>query len=83
MSDFKLALLFLQCSHHFSNPVIHQRAISVIRNILYNHDLDVRYTDPEVKSRLATLYLPLVAIVMEALPQLHDPGLENKIKVVG
>lgn len=61
--------------------MIHHRAISVIHNILYNHDLDIRYTDPEVKSRVATLYLPLVAIVMEALPQLHDPGLETKVKV--
>ena len=51
------------------NHAIHQRAISVLRNLLYNHDLDVRYTDPEVKSRLAALYLPVIGIVIDALPQ--------------
>ncbi|XP_059178065.1 dedicator of cytokinesis protein 7-like isoform X2 [Physella acuta] len=78
-----LILSDLSISFDASNPVIHQRAISVLRNILYNHDLDIRYTDPEIKSRLATLYLPVIAIVLEALPQLHDPGLENKIKGIG
>ncbi|BFY99508.1 hypothetical protein BsWGS_02548 [Bradybaena similaris] len=78
-----IVLSDLSISFDYSNPVIHHRAISVIHNILYNHDLDVRYTDPEVKSRVATLYLPLVAIVMEALPQLHDPGLETKVKGIG
>jgi hypothetical protein len=32
-----------------SNGVVHQRAIGVLCNLLYNHDLDVRYTDPEIK----------------------------------
>uniref|UniRef100_A0A8C5C768 Dedicator of cytokinesis 7 n=1 Tax=Gadus morhua TaxID=8049 RepID=A0A8C5C768_GADMO len=36
------------------------------------HDSDPRYADPEVKARVALLYLPLIGIVMEALPQLHD-----------
>ncbi|RUS71322.1 hypothetical protein EGW08_020919, partial [Elysia chlorotica] len=75
-----LILSDLSVSFDASNCVIHQRAISVLRNLLLNHDLDVRYTDPEVKSRLATLYLPLIGIVMEALPQLHNPGLESKVK---
>ncbi|GFN96684.1 dedicator of cytokinesis protein 7-like [Plakobranchus ocellatus] len=76
-----LILSDLAVSFDASNCVIHQRAISVLRNLLLNHDLDIRYTDPEVKSRLATLYLPLVGIVMDALPQLHNPSLETKAKM--
>ncbi|XP_055884538.1 dedicator of cytokinesis protein 7-like isoform X6 [Biomphalaria glabrata] len=78
-----LVLSDLAISFDASNPVIHMRAISVLRNLLFNHDLDIRYTDPEVKSRLATLYLPVIPIVLEALPQLHDPGLESKVKSIG
>ena len=36
----------------FSNHAVHQRAIGVLCNLLYNHDLDVRYTDPQIKVRL-------------------------------
>ena len=62
----------------FSNPVIHQRAINVVRNLLFNHDLDIRYTNPDIKCRLAALYLPLVSIVIDALPQLYDPYTEGR-----
>ncbi|XP_076463063.1 dedicator of cytokinesis protein 7-like isoform X1 [Babylonia areolata] len=62
-----------------SNPVVHQRAIGVLCNLLYNHDLDVRYTDPQIKARLAALYLPIIGITMETLAQLYDPGLEGKL----
>ncbi|ESP02458.1 hypothetical protein LOTGIDRAFT_199704 [Lottia gigantea] len=60
------------------NPVIHHRAINVLRNLLHNHDLDIRYTDPEIKGRLAAMYLPVIGIVIEALPQLYDPYLEER-----
>lgn len=63
-----------------SNPVIHHKAINVVRNLLYNHDLDVRYTDPEMKSRLAALYLPLIGITIEALPQLSDPSIDGRYR---
>ncbi|XP_005089591.1 dedicator of cytokinesis protein 7 isoform X1 [Aplysia californica] len=79
-----LVLSDLAISFEATNPAIHLRAISVLRNILYNHDLDVRYTDPEVKSRLAALYLPLIGIVIDALPQLHDPALDShKLRGLG
>lgn len=35
------------------------------------HDLDSRYSDPEARARVAVLYLPLLGIVMDAIPQLH------------
>ncbi|XP_061192678.1 dedicator of cytokinesis protein 7-like isoform X2 [Saccostrea echinata] len=69
LSDLKVAL-------DTHNPIIHQRAINVVRNLLYNHDLDLRYMDSEMKARLAALYMPIIGIVIEALPQLSDPGLD-------
>uniref|UniRef100_A0A665UGT9 Dedicator of cytokinesis 7 n=1 Tax=Echeneis naucrates TaxID=173247 RepID=A0A665UGT9_ECHNA len=44
----------------------------IFHTLLKNHDSDPRYADPEVKARVAMLYLPLIGIVMETLPQLHD-----------
>uniref|UniRef100_A0A671SWU3 Dedicator of cytokinesis protein 7-like n=1 Tax=Sinocyclocheilus anshuiensis TaxID=1608454 RepID=A0A671SWU3_9TELE len=49
-----------------------RKVISVVHNLLSSHDSDPRYADPEVKARVALLYLPLIGIVMETLPQLYD-----------
>uniref|UniRef100_A0A671SYB2 Dedicator of cytokinesis protein 7-like n=1 Tax=Sinocyclocheilus anshuiensis TaxID=1608454 RepID=A0A671SYB2_9TELE len=49
-----------------------KKVISVVHNLLSSHDSDPRYADPEVKARVALLYLPLIGIVMETLPQLYD-----------
>uniref|UniRef100_A0AAY4CRS5 Dedicator of cytokinesis 7 n=1 Tax=Denticeps clupeoides TaxID=299321 RepID=A0AAY4CRS5_9TELE len=51
---------------------LHKKVISVVHNLLSSHDSDPRYADPEVKARVAMLYLPLIGIIMETLPQLHD-----------
>uniref|UniRef100_A0A671SWQ2 Dedicator of cytokinesis protein 7-like n=1 Tax=Sinocyclocheilus anshuiensis TaxID=1608454 RepID=A0A671SWQ2_9TELE len=51
---------------------LHKKVISVVHNLLSSHDSDPRYADPEVKARVALLYLPLIGIVMETLPQLYD-----------
>uniref|UniRef100_A0AAR2KFJ5 Dedicator of cytokinesis 7 n=1 Tax=Pygocentrus nattereri TaxID=42514 RepID=A0AAR2KFJ5_PYGNA len=51
---------------------LHKKVINVVHNLLSSHDSDPRYADPEVKARVAMLYLPLIGIVMETLPQLHD-----------
>uniref|UniRef100_A0A8C9VJQ1 Dedicator of cytokinesis 7 n=1 Tax=Scleropages formosus TaxID=113540 RepID=A0A8C9VJQ1_SCLFO len=51
---------------------LHKKAISVVHNLLSSHDSDPRYADSEVKARVAMLYLPLIGIVMETLPQLYD-----------
>uniref|UniRef100_A0A3B3SST8 Dedicator of cytokinesis 7 n=1 Tax=Paramormyrops kingsleyae TaxID=1676925 RepID=A0A3B3SST8_9TELE len=51
---------------------LHKKVISVVHNLLSSHDSDPRYADSEVKARVAMLYLPLIGIVMETLPQLHD-----------
>lgn len=36
------------------------------------HDIDPRYSDPEVRARVAVLYLPLMGIIMDTIPQLHS-----------
>ncbi|XP_046704171.1 dedicator of cytokinesis protein 7 isoform X21 [Silurus meridionalis] len=51
---------------------LHKKVISVVHNLLSSHDSDPRYADPEVKARVAMLYLPFIGIVMETLPQLYD-----------
>lgn len=51
---------------------LHKKVINVVHNLLSSHDSDPRYADAEVKARVAMLYLPLIGIVMETLPQLHD-----------
>lgn len=54
------------------NPTLHGKAIRSVRNLLISHDLDPRYVEPEVAARVAVLYLPLLGIVMDAIPQLHQ-----------
>ncbi|XP_043940533.1 dedicator of cytokinesis protein 6 isoform X3 [Protopterus annectens] len=51
---------------------LHKKMISAVHNLLCSHDSDPRYMDPEVKAHVAQLYLPLIGIVMDALPQLYD-----------
>ncbi|XP_067276937.1 dedicator of cytokinesis protein 7-like isoform X1 [Pseudorasbora parva] len=51
---------------------LHKKAISALHSLLCSHDADPRYTDPQVRSHIAQLYLPLIPIVMEGLPLLHD-----------
>ncbi|XP_051569546.1 dedicator of cytokinesis protein 7-like isoform X3 [Myxocyprinus asiaticus] len=51
---------------------LHKKAISALHSLLCSHDADPRYTDHQVRSHIAQLYLPLIPIVMETLPQLHD-----------
>lgn len=51
---------------------LHKKAICAVHSLLCSHDADPRYSDPQVRAHIAQLYLPLVAIVMETLHQLHD-----------
>jgi len=41
-----------------------------VRNLLASHDIDPRYQHRDVKARIAKLYVPLIGIVIDALPQL-------------
>ncbi|XP_053393820.1 dedicator of cytokinesis protein 7-like isoform X3 [Mercenaria mercenaria] len=75
-----LVLKDLSLALDTNNPTLHHKAINVVGNLLQNHDLDVRYTDLEMKARLAALYLPLVGITIKALPQLYDPNTEGRYR---
>lgn len=44
----------------------------MVHNLLSSHDSDPRYADPQVKARVAMLYLPLIGVIMESVPQLYD-----------
>ncbi|KAK7862685.1 hypothetical protein R5R35_000927 [Gryllus longicercus] len=60
------------------NPGLHSKVVNIIRNLMTCHDCDPRYTEPDCKARVAALYLPLLGIVMDALPQLHGCQLETR-----
>lgn len=51
---------------------VQRKAVSAIHSLLSSHDLDPRCIKPEVKVKIAALYLPLVGIILDALPQLYD-----------
>lgn len=38
---------------------------------MITHDFDSRYYEPESRARFAVLYLPLLGIVMDTIPQLY------------
>lgn len=54
------------------SPTLHGKAIRCVRNLMTTHDLDTRYADPDARARVAVLYLPLLGIVMDTIPQLHS-----------
>ncbi|XP_072005663.1 dedicator of cytokinesis protein 6 isoform X6 [Engystomops pustulosus] len=51
---------------------LQKKAISTLHNLLCSHDTDPRYTEPAVMRSISYLYLPLIGIVLETLPQLYD-----------
>ncbi|XP_053148937.1 dedicator of cytokinesis protein 8 isoform X2 [Hemicordylus capensis] len=51
---------------------VQRKAVSSIHSLLSSHDLDRACLKPDVKVKVAALYLPLVGIILDALPQIHD-----------
>lgn len=51
---------------------MHGKAIRCVRNLMTTHDMDGRYREPEIRARVAVLYLPLLGIVMDTIPQLNS-----------
>ncbi|KAM9393376.1 dedicator of cytokinesis protein 8 isoform 2-T2 [Pholidichthys leucotaenia] len=45
---------------------VQRKAINAIYSLLCSHDLDHRCITPEIRARVAALYLPLVGIIIEA-----------------
>jgi len=67
-----LSLDAFSISLEINNASIHNKAVNLIRSLLTSHDWNSRYAEPEIKSRICSLYLPLLGIVIDALPQLYD-----------
>ena len=61
-----------------SDSTVQYSAINLLRNLLASHDHDARYRDVETRARVAALYLPLLGVVMDCLPQLYDPGVDAR-----
>lgn len=51
---------------------VQKKAVNAVLNLLCSHDLDSRYSKPTIKTKIAALYLPLIGIIMDALPQIYD-----------
>ncbi|XP_063891201.1 dedicator of cytokinesis protein 7 [Helicoverpa armigera] len=53
------------------SPVLQCAAVNGVLSLLTAHDADPRLSAPELKARVAALYLPLLGIVMDAQAQLY------------
>ncbi|XP_046442972.1 dedicator of cytokinesis protein 7-like isoform X3 [Daphnia pulex] len=73
-----LVLSELAAVFDLQSPALHARAANLVRNLLTSHDWDPRYSDASCKARVATLYLPLIGVLLEALPHLFDWNSETK-----
>uniref|UniRef100_A0A8C2DMC3 Dedicator of cytokinesis 6 n=1 Tax=Cyprinus carpio TaxID=7962 RepID=A0A8C2DMC3_CYPCA len=89
VSMFELSVPFRQ--QHFLSGLLlaelvfflHKKAISALHSLLCSHDADPRYTDPQVRSHIAQLYLPLIPIVMETLdPVSRAPTIDINVFLV-
>ena len=59
------------------------KAVNSIRCLLTSHDVDIRYQDPDIRSRVANLYLPLIAIIIDNLPKLYSWSSDGEVRIVG
>lgn len=64
------------------NPNLHNKVVNLVRNLMTCHDGDPRYVEPECRARVAALYLPLLGIIMDALPQLHGYQMETRNRIL-
>ena len=49
----------------FRSPKLREQAIQVLRDLLAGHDSDLRYNNAESRAKIASIYLPLLSIVMD------------------
>jgi hypothetical protein len=49
-----------------------QKSIKLLRNILWKHDMDDRYSDPEFRQNLTNIYIPHVKNVLKNLKMLKE-----------
>ncbi|XP_026490440.2 dedicator of cytokinesis protein 7 isoform X1 [Vanessa tameamea] len=75
-----LLLADLTAALDLQSPVLQCAAVNAVLALLTAHDADPRLAPPELKARVAALYLPLLGVVMDAQPQLYrgfDSGKET------
>lgn len=60
------------------SPVLQSAGVSAVLALLTTHDADPRLLLPEVKARVAAIYLPILNIVMDVFPQLYRGFFTNK-----
>nr|CAD7401942.1 unnamed protein product [Timema cristinae] len=60
---------------------LHSKAVNLVRNLMTCHDCDTRYVEMECKARVAALYLPLLGIIMDNLPQLYGYNSDQQGKL--
>lgn len=73
-----LVLSDLASTLEIPSPLLQNKAINTLRYLMGSHDIDPRYAEPAAKARVAALYLPLLNILMDALPQLYHWDSKNK-----
>ena len=73
-----LVLSDLSNTLEIPNAMLQNKAIGTVRYLMGSHDVDPRYADQSAKSRVAALYLPLLNILMDALPQLYHWDSKDK-----
>ena len=67
----------------FRSPDVHMKAVNSIRCLLTSHDVDIRYQEPALRSRVANLYLPLIAIIIDNFAKLYSWTSDGEVRIVG
>lgn len=57
------------CTYRSSK--LREQAIQVLRDLLASHDSDSRYNSSESRAKIASIYLPLLSIVMDNYQHLY------------
>lgn len=73
-----LVLSDLSNTLEIPNPMLQNKAIGTVRYLMGSHDIDPRYTEQSAKARVAALYLPILNILIDALPQLYHWDSKDK-----
>ena len=67
----------------FRKHEVHHKAVNMMRNLLTSHDFDSRFNETSLRCRVANLYLPLIAIIIDNLPKLFAWTAEGEVRIVG
>ena len=60
------------CLFNCRSSKLREQAIQVLRDLLASHDSDARYNSPEARAKIASIYLPLLSIVMDNYQHLYQ-----------